>query len=131
MKRTVITVMALQERSSGGIVVRLDAERTYAQVVAQRNRTIMIVIFLIPVAIVLIYLMVNKLVRRPVESLAEKAKKFAEGDMSVTVDVKTEDEIGILGKTFNYMVESVSSFSKKLEEEVKRKSALLNERTRL
>ena len=82
----------------GGIVVRLDAERTYAQVVAQRNRTIMIVIFLIPIAIVLVYLMVNKLVRHPVESLADKAKKFAEGDMSVKVDVKTDDEIGILGQ---------------------------------
>ena len=115
----------------GGIVVRIDAERTYAQVVAQRNRTIMIVIFLIPIAIVLTYLMVNKLVRQPVESLAEKAKRFAEGDMSISVEVKTEDEIGILGKTFNYMVESVSSFSKKLEDEVKRKTALLNERTRL
>jgi signal transduction histidine kinase/DNA-binding response OmpR family regulator len=115
----------------GGIVVRLDAERTYAQVVAQRNRTIMIVLFLIPIAIVLVYLMVNQLVRHPVERLADKAKKFAEGDMSVKIDVKTDDEIGILGKTFNYMVDSVSSFSQKLEEEVKRKSALLNERTRL
>lgn len=115
----------------GGIVVRLDAEKTYAQVVAQRNRTITIFAILIPISIALIYLMVNKLVKKPVESLAEKAKKFAEGDMSISVDVKTEDEIGILGKTFNYMVDSVSSFSKKLEEEVKRKTALLNERTRL
>jgi len=115
----------------GGIVVRLDAERTYAQVVAQRNRTIIIVIFLIPVVIILTYIMVNQLVRHPVENLADKAKKFAEGDMSVKVDVKTEDEIGILGRTFNYMVESVASFSNKLEEEVKRKTGLLNERTRL
>jgi signal transduction histidine kinase/CheY-like chemotaxis protein len=115
----------------GGIIVKLDAERTYAQVTAQRNRTIMIVIFLIPIAIVLIYLMVNKLVRRPVESLAEKAKRFAEGDMSATVEVQTEDEIGFLGKTFNYMVDSVSSFSKKLEEEIQRKTLLLNERTKL
>ena len=115
----------------GGIVVRLNAERTYAQVIAQRNRTIVIVIFLIPLAIILIYLMVNKLVRKPVESLAEKAKRFAEGDMTTFVDVKSEDEIGILGKTFNYMVERVSSTSNKLEEEVKRKSALLSERTRL
>jgi len=115
----------------GGIVVRLDAERTYAQVIAQRNRTILIVIFLIPIAIILTYIMVNQLVRHPVENLADKAKKFAEGDMSVKVDVKTEDEIGILGRTFNYMVESVASFSNKLEEEVKRKTGLLNERTRL
>jgi len=115
----------------GGMVIRYDAERTYAQVIAQRNRTLIIAISLVPLAIVLIYLMVTKLVRRPVESLAEKAKRFAEGDMSVYVDIKTEDEIGIFGKTFNYMVESVSSFSKKLEQEVTRKTTLLNERTQL
>ena len=115
----------------GGIVVRVNAERTYAQVIAQRNRTIMIVVFLIPLAIILIYFMVNKLVRQPVEDLADKAKRFAEGDTSVLVDITTEDEIGILGQTFNYMVGSVSSFSKKLEEEIKRKSDLLYERTRL
>ncbi|MFH0933144.1 MAG: HAMP domain-containing protein, partial [Nitrospirota bacterium] len=115
----------------GGLVVRYDAERTYAQVIAQRNRTLVIAISLLPIAVALIYLMVTRLVKRPVESLAEKAKRFAEGDMSVAVDVKTEDEIGVLGNTFNYMVERVSSSSKRLEEEIERKTALLNERTRL
>lgn len=115
----------------GGIVVRLDAEKTYAQVAAQRNRTIMIVVFLIPISVILVFLMVNKLVRRPIENLAEKAKQFADGDMSVSVEIKTGDEIGILGRTFNNMVESVASTSKKLEEEVSRKTALLNERTKL
>lgn len=115
----------------GGLVVRYDAERTYAQVIAQRNRTLVIAISLLPIAVALIYLMVTRLVRHPVENLAEKAKRFAEGDMSISVDVKTEDEIGVLGKTFNYMVGSVSSSSKRLEEEIERKTALLNERTRL
>src|SRR4030065_869536 len=115
----------------GGLVIRYDAERTYAQVIAQRNRTFVIAISLLPIAVVLIYVMVTRLVRRPVENLAEKAKKFAEGDMSVSADVKTEDEIGVLGKTFNYMVESVSSYSKRLQEEIERKTTLLNERTRL
>ncbi|MEW6053291.1 MAG: response regulator [Nitrospirota bacterium] len=115
----------------GGIVVRLDAEKTYAQVAAQRNRTIMIVAFLIPISVILVFLMVNKLVRRPIENLAEKAKQFADGDMSVSVEIKTEDEIGILGRTFNNMVESVASTSKKLEEEVSSKTTLLNERTKL
>lgn len=115
----------------GGLVIRYDAERTYAQVIAQRNRTLVIAISLLPIAVALIYLMVTRLVRRPVESLAEKAKRFAEGDMAVSIDVKTEDEIGVLGNTFNYMVESVSSYSKRLEEEIMRKTALLNERIRL
>jgi signal transduction histidine kinase/DNA-binding response OmpR family regulator len=115
----------------GSMVVRVGAGRVYTTVIAQRNRTIVVTVLGLSLAITLIYFMVNKLVRHPVENLAEKAKKFAEGDMSVSVDVKTEDEIGIFGNTFNYMVESVSTFSKKLELEVTRKTTLLNERTQL
>jgi signal transduction histidine kinase/CheY-like chemotaxis protein len=115
----------------GSMVIRVNAERVYETVAAQRNRTMVLTLFGLTVVITIIYLIVNRFIRRPVEGLAEKAKRFAEGDMSVSVDVKTEDEIGILGNTFNYMVESVSSASKKLEQEVTRKTTLLNERTQL
>ncbi|NWF51713.1 MAG: response regulator [Nitrospirae bacterium] len=115
----------------GSMIVRIRAERVYATVAAQRNRTLILTLFGISIVMLMIYLIVNKFIRKPVESLAEKAKRFAEGDMSASVEVRTEDEIGLLGKTFNYMVERVSSSSKKLEEEIERKTALLDERTRL
>lgn len=115
----------------GSMIVRVGAEKVYSTVIAQRNRTLIITSLGLCFAMILIYLMVNKLIRRPVEHLAEKAKRFAEGDMNVKSEVKTEDEIGILSNTFNYMVERVSTFSKKLEEEIERKTYLLEERTRL
>ncbi|MBN1841255.1 MAG: response regulator [Deltaproteobacteria bacterium] len=115
----------------GSMAIRISAERVYETVGAQRNRTLILIFFGIPITIIIIYLVVNKFIRRPVENLAEKAHRFAEGDMSVPIDIKTEDEIGVLSQTFNYMVESVSSASRKLEEEIKRKTALLDERTRL
>jgi len=115
----------------GSMVIRIGAEQVYATVVAQRNRTLFLIAFALPIAILMTNLIVNKFIRRPVKSLAEKAKRFAEGDISVSMDVKTEDEIGILGNTFNYMVESVSAASRKLELEVTRKTTLLNERTQL
>ncbi|NVM21734.1 MAG: response regulator [Desulfobacterales bacterium] len=115
----------------GSIAVRIRAERAYETVVAQRNRTLILISFSIPITILLISLIVNKFIRRPVQNLAEKAKRFAEGDMSVSIDIKTDDEIGVFGKTFNYMVERVSSSSRKLQEEIETKTALLDERTRL
>ncbi|MFH1702183.1 MAG: response regulator [Nitrospirota bacterium] len=115
----------------GSMIVRVGTERVYATVAAQRNRTVALTLFGILVVIIMVYLIVSRFIRRPVENLAEKAKRFAEGDMSVSVDIKTEDEIGVLGSTFNYMVGSVSSSSKRLEEEIERKTALLDERTRL
>jgi signal transduction histidine kinase/CheY-like chemotaxis protein len=115
----------------GSMVLKMDASRVNAQVVAARNRTILLGIFSISTMIAIIYAMLTKLIRRQVENLADKAKKFAEGDMSVSVDVTSTNEIGVLGSTFNYMVESISSFSKKLELEVARKTTLLDERTKL
>ncbi len=115
----------------GSMAVRLSAESVYGTVAAQRNRTLLLTLIGLSVVITMIYLIVNKLIRRPVEDLAKKATRFAEGHIVVTAEVKTEDEIGVLGKTFNYMVERVSLASRKLEEEITRKTVLLNERTRL
>jgi len=115
----------------GSMVIRVNAENIYATVAAQMNRTLILTIFGLTFVVGMVYLIVNRFIRYPVKNLERKAKLFADGDMSVSVDIKTEDEVGVLGKTFNYMVQSVSSFSKKLEEEVRRKSVLLDERTRL
>ena len=115
----------------GSMAIRINAERAYATVAAQRNRTIVLTLFGISLAVTITYLIVKHFIKRPVEQLAEKAHRLAEGDISVSIDIRTEDEIGVLGNTFNYMVSRVSSASRKLEEEIKRKTALLDERTRL
>jgi signal transduction histidine kinase len=115
----------------GGMIIGTDVQKTYATVIAARNRTIFISIIGISALIALIYVMFNKFVRRPLKNLAESAKRFAEGEPPVLVDVKTEDEIGVLGSSFNYMVQRISAFSKELEEEVATKTGLLNERTKL
>ncbi len=115
----------------GSMILKMDANRTYSQVAAARNRTVLLGIISISAMIGLISIMLNRLIRHPLQGLAEKAKKFAGGDMTVSVDVRSENEIGVLASTFNEMVSSISSFSRKLEQEVTRKSTLLNERTRL
>jgi signal transduction histidine kinase/CheY-like chemotaxis protein len=118
-------------RVLGGMIVGADVQHTYGTVAAARNRTILISIIGISIIIVIIYFMVTRFIRHPVEDLADKAKRFAEGDMSVSVDIKSEDEIGVLGSSFNYMVQRASQFSKRLESEVAKKTDLLNERTNL
>ena len=91
----------------GSMIIKLDAGRAHAAIASARNRTILMSIFGVFATIALTYAMLTKLVRRPVESLAKTAKRFAEGDMSVSVDVKSEDEIGVLGAAFNYMVKNI------------------------
>ncbi|MBW1963912.1 MAG: response regulator [Deltaproteobacteria bacterium] len=115
----------------GGMIIGTDVQHAYMTVAAARNRTILISFIGISIIIGIIYVMVTRFIRRPVEDLADKAKRFAEGDTSVSVDIKSEDEIGVLGSSFNYMVQRASQFSKRLESEVARKTDLLNERTNL
>jgi len=115
----------------GSVVVRMDVDRAFQSVVAARNRSLLISIVGISAIIGIMYVLMNKLVRRPLEYLARQAKHLAEGDMTVSVDIRRDDEIGILADTFNYMVRSIASFSRRLEKEVTRKSALLHERTNL
>ena len=122
----------------GGMVIKMSANRIHEAIAASRNYSILITIFGIGAIIALTYAMLARLVSRPIESLADKAKQFAEGDMSVSVDVKTEDEVGVLGNSFNYMFrnikyqhEKISSFSKELEIEVARRTMMLREKTLL
>lgn len=46
---------------------------------------------------------------RPLRQMSAAAKKFAVGDFSVRVKVRSDDEIGELANAFNYMADSLSS----------------------
>lgn len=63
-----------------------------------------------------VFLSVKKAVN-PVAELVEATRKVVLGDLSVHVNVVTEDEIGILGESFNGMVKSISQSNEDLEEE--------------
>lgn len=91
----------------GSMVIRMSTEQIYSAIAAGRNRSIVISLIGIGAIIFLTYAMLSRLVSRPIENLAEKAKRFADGDMSVSVDVKSEDEVGALGNSFNYMVKNI------------------------
>ncbi len=46
---------------------------------------------------------------KPLRQMSSAAKKFAVGDFSARVQVRSDDEIGELAYTFNYMADSLSS----------------------
>ncbi|MEW6219471.1 MAG: ATP-binding protein [Thermodesulfobacteriota bacterium] len=115
----------------GGLVIRTDVRQAYRAVSDARNRTIVISVIGISITIFLIYTMVVKFVQRPVQQLAEQARRFADGDMSVSVSINTQDEIGVLGSLFNDMVKRIGEFSRELEAEIAKKSVLLRERATL
>lgn len=58
-------------------------------------------------AAMLVSMMVSRGVSKPVEALVEAARKVAQGDYRVQVQIGTRDEIGKLGGAFNEMTEGL------------------------
>ena len=115
----------------GGMIIRMNAEPTYVALAAGTRRSILVSLLGIGAIVSLTYAMLSRLVRRPIEILADNANRFADGEMSVSVDVTSDNEIGMLGRSFNDMVKRISSFSRELESEVARRTLMLREKTLL
>ena len=91
----------------GGLLIKHQTDTTYAAIAALRDRTLFISVIGIGAIVAAIYLLLVRLVTRPVAELAENAEKIAQGDLDVSVPVNTEDSIGVLGSSFNSMVRSI------------------------
>lgn len=75
---------------------------------AQTTRTIIVAVFLALVLAVLMAYVFAKTITGPIHQLTLKAKLLAEGDLKQTVEVYSEDEIGQLAESFNYMASELN-----------------------
>lgn len=75
---------------------------------AQTTRTIVVAVFLALVLAVLMAYVFAKTLTGPIHQLTLKAKLLAEGDLKQTVEVYSEDEIGQLAESFNYMASELN-----------------------
>ncbi|MBK7537974.1 MAG: SpoIIE family protein phosphatase [Myxococcales bacterium] len=46
-------------------------------------------------------------ISRPIKQLAKRADQISRGDLAARVEVKSSDEIGVLGENFNYMADQI------------------------
>lgn len=86
------------------------------------------------VAVLLGYFLLKKLFNS-INTLANTAKKVNDGNLSLRSGIKTDDDIGILAKTFDKMLDSIEINIKNLDKEVLNKTkelrSSLNERETL
>jgi methyl-accepting chemotaxis protein len=72
------------------------------------SRTMIIVILVGMVVAVGLGLFISKLIGTPIKRLSGVANKLAVGDVDVSVDGKTKDEIGDLERSFALMIENIA-----------------------
>ncbi len=99
-------------------------ERSAADSMTEKNtnaasaKTLSLIIALVGVTIGLIAsLIVTRMITSGVRDLSDAAEKIARGDSQARAKADSYDEIGVLGKTFNAMVEARNSAQEKIEKE--------------
>ncbi len=73
----------------------------------KRFQIIFLVLSVVVMAFVLMF--INKNIVKPVKSISSAAHEVIKGNLDVTVEVNSKDELGILGDDFNKMVASIKS----------------------
>ena len=69
---------------------------------------------------------VSRMVLRPVLRLTDATKRIAEGDYSVSITSKRQDELGILTRTFSSMSARIRDYTANLEQGIQERTEQLN-----
>jgi CheY-like chemotaxis protein len=91
-----------------GFVCKQDVVELKEPVNAMGKTMLLLFVISVVVVIALVYF-VSKSIARPIVALSAYTRKIAEGDFSIRNTIKSNNEIGQLGKDINYMVSQIQS----------------------
>jgi diguanylate cyclase (GGDEF)-like protein len=101
-----LTGYGLVKDRGWGVLVQYLANEAFQPLSNLRNVMILIIVFICLLVFAVAYLQ-SKAITRPLQVLMDGVKRVAEGDYSFNVDVKSQNEIGSLARSFNSMVERI------------------------
>lgn len=95
-------------KSTGwSISMTADYDDIAESVASLKNKAIINGVICIVLIAGLMYFLIER-ATKPILSMADVTKEVAKGNLKVKVDVKSKDEIGLLGNNFNYMIENMT-----------------------
>lgn len=98
------------------MIYLIDANILSNSIAPLRNTIFMIVFFIVILAIILSYYLAEK-ISNPIHLMAEKMQQVRQGNLDIKIDVESHDELGMLSKTFNYMVNDIKNLMNKVKED--------------
>ncbi|NQU19211.1 HAMP domain-containing protein [bacterium] len=111
-----------------------DATAAVSQVQATGTKLIIIISLIIIVLAIIIGFLISRAISAPIIKLKEAAVEIGKGNLDTEVEIKSNDEIGVLGDSFNKMVADLKvtrakleSYSKELERQVKKRTKELEQ----
>ncbi|MBU0593188.1 MAG: EAL domain-containing protein [Gammaproteobacteria bacterium] len=110
--------VALQNNRLGSIYIQADLYAVYSQMA----RYLAAIIAIMGISLLLANAFLRRMQREitdPIHSLVRASETISEhGDYTVRVDGGTPDEIGLLGRSFNHMLERIQRRDSDLEDEI-------------
>lgn len=118
-QRTIhVVVVPIHHRGEelGTLVLATSLESVDASIRRDLNTTLIIsfVLLLLGVGISLVF---SRMITKRLVLLTEAAEQVAAGDTEITLDVRTSDEVGVLGAAFNEMVRNIRSAMASIREQ--------------
>ena len=77
-------------------------------------------------AAVIIGSVLSRTITLPINDIMHRAKKITDGDFGYALDVKSDDEVGMLTRTFNFMSSRLKSMLTEITSEKKKLETILN-----
>jgi PAS domain S-box-containing protein len=93
----------------------------------ETERFILIVVIAGLLLVLFLTFVLSKVLTSPIQELTEVTTKMVEGDLSQRVKVRSADEIGLLGASFNRMIAQVQDYTTILEKMVEDRTHELKE----
>ncbi len=110
-----LAVIAPANELNGEIVLAREEVQSEVQSSLQSATAILIALF---VGALVVSLWVGRAITRPMNRLTKTVEQIASGDISARVQVESQDETGVLARSFNIMVERLNNTLLGLEEHI-------------
>jgi HD-GYP domain-containing protein (c-di-GMP phosphodiesterase class II) len=116
------TYTPVADDSGWGVIVQIDESLAYYSAIQMRNQSALLVAAVGVFAVITGFLFAGE-ISKPIQQLARGARRLAGGDYATRVEVKAQNEVGVLADAFNFMGEEIQ----KAIEEIQRQAAINKE----
>lgn len=123
-------VVVVKRAVFGDVEFNIVSEQTTSEAFALAINLIRVTVILIFIALVaagILGLLIVKQVIQPIHNMALTARAVSAGDLSKRVDVKGNNELGVLGTAFNSMTTQLKALINSLEQKIAERTAQLQD----
>lgn len=101
------------------IAGKIDTSSVFEPIYDLRNRMILFLIF-VTASIIISFVLFTKDIVSPMDDIVDATKKIVDGDLTITVPVMTEDEIGLIASLINDMNNNLTAMIHQVRHEINR-----------